>query len=411
MADRVRPENLAEFVGQTEAKKVITDIISGAHLSSLILWGPPGSGKTTLAKIVAKQTKANFRSLSAVDSRLTDVRKEIKIANQLLKFNNQRTILFIDEIHRFNKAQQDSFLPSVEAGTIILIGATTQNPSFEVIAPLLSRTEVIVLKPLTEKELLKILIRAKTEKKRGLGQYRVKLQLKSIRLIAAQAGGDARTALNILEKVVLRYKDQKRAAHRDIKRIIRRTILYDKKGGQHYDTISAFIKSVRGSQPDAALHYLARMIEAGEDPKFIARRLVILASEDIGNGDPIGLLVAVSAFQAVEQVGLPEAGINLAQATCYLASAPKSNRSYLGYLKALQDIRNGRIEPIPLQLRNAVSDLMKELNYGQGYQYPHDYQGQKAPNMEYLPPSLKNKRYYQPKDVGYEQKIKKRLAE
>jgi len=409
LADRIRPVRLSEYYGQPIAKKAISELISGTSLSSIIFWGPPGTGKTTLARIVGKVTKANFISLSAVNATLKEVRKEIKLAKDQQTFNGQKTILFIDELHRFNKAQQDTFLPFVEDGTITLIGATTENPSFEVIAPLLSRTQVIVLKPLNKKELLKILIRAKKDKKKGLGKYYCKIKVKTLKYIASQSGGDARTALNILEKAVLRYREQDRVSLKTVKSLISQTVLYDKKGEEHFNTISAFIKSLRGSNPDAALHYLARMIKAGEDPKFIARRLVILASEDVGNADPVALLVATAAFQAVEKVGLPEAGINLAQATTYLASAPKSNASYLGYMQALKDINNKKLSPIPHQLRNAITDLMKDLEYGKNYQYAHDYDDQKAPDMEYLPKELKNRKYYQPKEVGYEKKIKKRL--
>jgi len=409
LADRIRPRKLSEFVGQAEAKKAISDLIKGRSLSSVILWGPPGTGKTTLARIVALKTNSNFTSLSAVDATLKEVRKEIRTAEKLLRFNQQRTILFIDEIHRFNKAQQDIFLPYVENGTIILIGSTTQNPSIEVISPLLSRCQIILLKPLTEKEIERILIKAKKDKERGLGKYQTRIPLKSVQYIARSSGGDARTALNILEKAIQRYQDRPRVSQQEIKNLVARTILYDKKGEEHYNTISAFIKSLRGSDPNGALHYLARMIEAGEDPRFIARRMIILASEDIGNGDPVAILVATAAAEAVDRVGMPEAGINLAQATTYLASAPKSNASYMGYISALKDVREGKIGPIPLPLRNAVTELMKELQYGKDYQYAHDYEEGYSKEMEYLPKVLRNKKYYQPKEIGFEKKIKARF--
>jgi putative ATPase len=410
LAEKMRPRTLDDFVGQKEAKEIIRDLIEAKNLSSLILWGPPGSGKTTLARIVAKGTKSNFRSLSAVNAKLEEVRKEINLADKLLKFNNQRTILFIDEIHRFNKAQQDAFLPAVENGTIILIGATTENPSFEVNSPLLSRSRLVLLKPLTTKQILEILKRAKSNHDRGLANYQVKIKVKTLKHIAQLSGGDARTALNILEGLVKTYQNKKRIEHKKAIAKIRKLVRYDKTGEEHYNTISAYIKSIRGSDPNAALHYLARMIDAGEDPKFIARRLVISASEDIGNADPHSLMVATAVFNAVEKVGLPEAGINLAQATTYLASAPKSNASYIGYIKAMKDIKSGAGNTeIPLELRNAVTDLMKDLEYGKNYQYAHDYKDGVAEKMDYLPKDLKNKKYYQPKLIGFEKKIKERL--
>jgi putative ATPase len=355
LADRVRPIELKDFVGQEHILgkgKILRKAIEEDKISSIILWGPPGTGKTTLAKIIASRTESNFVAFSAVVSGIADVKKVIVDAKKYYDFNSRRTILFIDEIHRFNKAQQDAFLPHVEDGTIILIGATTENPSFEVNSPLLSRAQVFHLRELSDSEIETILKRALNDGKNGLGKYKVKLDKKAFDYLAKTANGDARIALNALETSVISVKPNK-AGNKVVSlktaedAIQQKVLKYDKGADEHYDTISAFIKSLRGSDPDAALYWLARMIEAGEDPRFIARRLVILASEDIGNADPEALQVATAAASAVEFVGFPEAQLNLAQAVTYLATAPKSNTAYLGINKALSDVQNKRNDPVP----------------------------------------------------------------
>jgi len=412
LAEKMRPRNLKSFIGQKELTRrggVLSTLIKKDKIPSLILWGPPGCGKTTLARIIANSSNSRFINLSAVTSKIAEVKKMMENARKIKQFNGERTIIFIDEIHRFNKAQQDAFLPAVEDGTITLIGATTENPSFEVISPLLSRAQVIKMEPLGKKEIKEIITLALKDK-RGLSDLKLSIESEAIEYLADICGGDARIALNILEKAALLLPKKIRRIDLDIiKKASEIYILYDKKGEEHYNTISAFIKSIRGSNPDAALHYLARMLEAGDDPRFIARRLVILASEDIGNADPHALMVAIATANAVDYVGLPEAQLNLAQATTYLASAPKSNASYLALLKAKHDIKNKRLDPVPLHLRNAVTELMKELQYGSGYKYAHDFKEHIAPNMEYMPKNLKGKRYYFPTNQGLEEKIKKRL--
>jgi len=414
LADRIRPVNLTEFLGQKHILgpgKPLRKLITSDAISSIILWGPPGSGKTTIAKIIAEKTKSEFIQISAVTSSVAEVRQIIKKGKDRIKFEGRRTILFVDEIHRFNKAQQDAFLPWVENGTIILVGATTENPSFEVTSPLMSRTKVFKLEPLTDNNLKAIIMRALKDQKRGLGKLNLKIEPKAITYIINHSGGDARVALNALEFAALTKKDRhkiinledaKEAAHQ-------KSIYYDKQGDYHYDTISAFIKSIRGSDPDAALYWLARMIDAGEDPRFIARRMIILASEDIGNADPHALMVATAAASAVEYVGLPEAQLNLAQATTYLASAPKSNASYLAYLNALKDVKTKKIEPVPIHLRNAPTDLMRDLGFGRDYQYAHNFAEHFAPDQEYRPKKLQDKIYYKPSEQGFEIKIKERL--
>jgi len=403
LADRIRPQSLEDFVGQEHIigkGRLLRRMIEEDKLTSLIFWGPPGSGKTTLARITAHLTKSHFTQFSAVTSGVADVRRVVKEAQARLKVYGQRTILFIDEIHRFNKAQQDAFLPYVENGTIVLIGATTENPSFEVIGPLLSRTRVFTLKRLSFNEIKEILNRAIKDKEKGLGQYKMQIDSEALNFLIEGSNGDARVALNALEIAVDTGKSDKNGLlYIDLKAIEEalqsKALLYDKAGEEHYNVISAFIKSMRGSNPDAALYWLARMIEAGENPRFIARRMVIFASEDVGNADPQALSVATAAAQAVEFVGMPEAQINLAQAATYLASAPKSNASYSGLLAAKEDVKKTLNLPVPLHLRNAPTPLMKDLGYGKDYKYPHNFPGAKV-KQEYLPEGLKGKRYYRP---------------
>ncbi|MCD6318483.1 replication-associated recombination protein A [Candidatus Aerophobetes bacterium] len=404
LADRIRPKTLEDFVGQEHIVgkgKILRKMIDNDKLISLILWGPPGSGKTTLARIIAHLTKSHFIQFSAVTSGIADVKRVIREAKNRLRIYNQRTILFIDEIHRFNKTQQDTFLPHVENGTITLIGATTENPSFEVIGPLLSRTRIFTLKRLTPPEIKKILNRAIKDKSKGLGQYKIKISPQALDLIIQGSNGDARIALNAVEVAVETTSPDKEGVHyinlKTAEEALQsKALLYDREGEEHYNVISAFIKSMRGSDPDAALYWLARMIEAGENPRFIARRMVIFASEDVGNADPQALSVATAAAQAVEFVGMPEAQINLAQAATYLASAPKSNASYAGLLSAKEDVKRTLNLPVPLHLRNPATPLMKKLGYGKDYKYPHNFPGAKV-EQEYLPKALGKRKYYRPK--------------
>ena len=404
LADRIRPKTLEDFVGQEHIVgkgKILRKMIDNDKLISLILWGPPGSGKTTLARIIAHLTKSHFIQFSAVTSGIADVKRVVREAKNRLRIYNQRTILFIDEIHRFNKTQQDTFLPHVEDGTITLIGATTENPSFEVIGPLLSRTRIFTLKRLTPPEIKKILNRAIKDKSKGLGQYKIKISPQALDLIIQGSNGDARIALNAVEVAVETTSPDKEGVHyinlKTAEEALQsKALLYDRAGEEHYNVISAFIKSMRGSDPDAALYWLARMIEAGENPRFIARRMVIFASEDVGNADPQALSVATAAAQAVEFVGMPEAQINLAQAATYLASAPKSNASYAGLLSAKEDVKRTLNLPVPLHLRNPATPLMKKLGYGKDYKYPHNFPGAKV-EQEYLPKALGKRKYYQPK--------------
>ena len=388
--------------------------IQNDDLVSMIFWGPPGVGKTTLARIVALETQSDFHAISAVTSGVAEVRKIIEQAKFNRKSLNKPTILFIDEIHRFNKAQQDALLHSVEDGTILLIGATTENPSFEVISPLLSRCRVYKLEPFSAAEMEKIIDRALTDDT-ILKSQNVQLMAKSKQALIHYSAGDARIALNAIELAAKLIRTDKDGYKKITKPIIeealqRRTLIYDKKGDYHYDTISAFIKSIRGSDPDAAVYWMARMLEGGEDPKFIARRMIILASEDIGNAHPQALVVATSAFTAVDYVGMPEAQIILAQAATYLASVPKSNASYLSIKEAMEDVKKTPPEPVPLHLRNAPTPLMKDLGYAQNYKYPHDYSNHFV-EEDYLPPNKKNKIYYRPTENGYEKTIKERLKQ
>jgi putative ATPase len=416
LADRIRPRTLEEFVGQEHLLgqgKVLRQAIETDHLPSMILWGPPGSGKTTLAMIIAQTTGAQFIAFSAVLSGVKEIKEVVKEADDEWKVEKQKTILFVDEIHRFNKAQQDAFLPHVEKGTIILIGATTENPSFEVISPLLSRTKVFTLNPLTEEEIEVILNRALADRERGLGPYPTVMDPEVIKGISRLANGDARIGLNTLEMLVLTTPpDSKGFRHirkEDLKEILqRKTFLYDKSGEEHYNLISALHKSLRGSDPDAALYWLGRMLEAGEDPLYIARRMVRFASEDVGMADPHALQVAVSAMEAFHFIGLPEGNLALAEAAVYLATAPKSNALYTAYQRVQRDIREVETMPVPLHIRNAPTSLMKDLGYGKDYKYPHDYPDHFV-DEEYLPENLKGRTYYHPSDQGFEKEIKRRL--
>jgi putative ATPase len=412
LADRIRPKSLDEFVGQDHIlgkDKPLRQLIERDQIPSIILWGPPGTGKTTLAYIIAEKTGYNFTSFSAVTSGVKELKEVIKDALNQKRYFNRGTILFVDELHHFNKTQQDAFLPYIEKGNIILIGATTENPSFELNSPLLSRCRVFTLKPLTEEEIKIIINRAIDIGFDG----KVEIEPEAFNYIALSSYGDARVALNTLEMAYNSSIEDSYGKRRITLKLIeevmqKKALIYDKKGEEHYNVISAFIKSMRGSNPDATLYWLARMLEAGEDPLFIARRMIIFASEDIGNADPNAIKIAVAAFQAFDFIGLPEGFIPLAHAAVYLATAPKSNASYIGYLKAREDvIKNGPL-PVPLHIRNAPTRLMKDLGYGKGYKYPHDY-----PEIyqEYLPERLCGKVYYNPTDNGFESIIKKRLKE
>jgi len=405
LAERMRPREFADFVGQDEITapdRPLRRAIEADRLSSVIFWGPPGSGKTTLAHLIARYTKAQFVPFSAVTSGVPELRTIIKAAEHRQAINGQRTILFVDEIHRFNKAQQDAFLPHVERGTVILVGATTENPSFEIISPLLSRSLVVVLKPLPEEALGRILDRALSDSAIGLENWHASLSPEARQRLIAFGNGDGRALLTALEFVVTQQP-----AGKDGRRMIdgpavdaalaRKSLRYDKSGEEHYNVISAYIKSLRDSDPNGALYWLARMLGAGEDPKFIARRMVIFASEDIGNADPSGLLVANAVAQAVQFVGLPEAQINLAHGTTYLAMSPKDNASYVGLLEALEDATAHGNLGVPLHLRNAVTSMMRGLGYGKGYRYAHD-DPQASQEQEHLPEALKGRKYYGPKE-------------
>ena len=387
--------------------------IAAGRLPSFILWGPPGTGKTTLARLVASATQAAFEPVSAVTSGVADLRRIVAEARDRRGMHGQATILFVDEIHRFNKAQQDVILPHVEDGTVTLIGATTENPSFEVIAPLLSRSRVFALQSLTPEDVEAIVSRAAEDTDHGLGGMRVSIASDAMAHLVNIANGDARIALNALETAAYAtHPDSEGNRFLDLDTIAdalqQRSPVYDKGGDNHYDTISAFIKSVRGSSPDGALYWLARMIESGEDPLFIARRLVILAAEDIGLADPQALPVAVATQQAVHFIGMPEGRIPLAEATVYLATAPKSNTAYAALNEAMADVRRLPNGPVPLHLRNAVTGLMQHMGYGRDYKYSHDYEGHFEP-LEYLPPQLQDRRYYHPGNEGAERQIADRL--
>ncbi|MBM7623231.1 AAA family ATPase [Sporohalobacter salinus] len=418
LADRMRPTTLDDFFGQEEIVgpgRLLRRAIKADRIQSLLLYGPPGTGKTTLAMIIANTTSSEFERLNAVTSGVKDIREIIKQAKERRRMYQTKTILFIDEIHRFNKSQQDALLPAVEKGTIILIGATTENPYFEVNSPLVSRSRVFELKPLTKDDLKQILLNALEDNKKGLGDYRVNLTQRALDHITEVSNGDARAALNALELAVLTTPENGNGIKEITlevaeESIQQRSLDYDKAGDNHYDTVSAFIKSMRGSDPDATLYWLARMLEAGEDPKFIARRILVHAAEDVGNADPQALTVATSAAQAVEYIGLPEARIPLAQAAVYIATAPKSNAIIAGIDQALKAVQNETISGVPNHLRDTHYKGAEKLKRGKGYKYPHNY-SQNYVEQKYLPDKLANKQFYQPSYQGYEKKIRKFLGE
>jgi putative ATPase len=417
LADRMRPRSFDEIVGQEELLapgRPLRVAIERDLLQSIILWGPPGTGKTTLARLIALVTRAHFISFSAVLAGIKEIKAVMAEAEQARRLRGRRTILFIDEIHRFNKAQQDAFLPRVEAGDIVLIGATTENPSFEVNSALLSRSQVFVLKPLSLDATLEILRRALTDPERGLAGEPVDVAPEALDMMARLANGDARTALNLLEATVTTAPADGEGGRRRVdvafveKAVQRRSLLYDKSGEEHFNLISALHKSMRNSDPDAAVYWLARMLEAGEDPLYVARRLVRFASEDVGIADPQALAVAVAAKDAVHFIGMPEGNTALAQAALYLATAPKSNAVYVAYQRAASDALHDEAEPVPLHLRNAPTRLMKELDYGKGYRYAHDERDGVA-GMDCLPDRLRGRKFYAPTDRGFEKEIKRRL--
>lgn len=415
LAARLRPETLEEFAGQRHLLgegKILRQLIDQDLISSMIFWGPPGVGKTTLARIIARRTQAEFVDFSAVTSGIKEI-KEVMAAAERSRLMGDRTILFVDEIHRFNKAQQDAFLPYVERGSITLIGATTENPSFEINSALLSRCKVFVLHPLQEAEIAELLHRALTDE-RGFGKLQVEMADELVRAVAAFANGDARTALGTLEMAVLnaeRQGERTVVTRESLEQCIsKKSLLYDKGGEEHYNLISALHKSMRNSDPSAAIYWLARMLEAGEDPLYVARRLIRFASEDVGMADSRALEVAVDAYQASHFIGMPECSVNLAHAVTYLSLAPKSNALYTGYERAKKDALGMLAEPVPLQIRNAPTRLMKELHYGEGYEYAHDT-SERVTAMQCLPDSLLGKRYYQPTDQGSEKRYRERLEQ
>ena len=427
LASRLRPERLEEFVGQKHLigeGKVLRRLIESDHISSMIFWGPPGVGKTTLARIIANRTKATFIDFSAVTSGIKEIKTVMQRAENNRRFG-EKTIVFVDEIHRFNKAQQDAFLPFVEKGSIILIGATTENPSFEVNGALLSRCKVFVLQGLKTEDLVALLSRALTDP-RGFGGQNIRMEDDALTMIASFANGDARMALSTLEMAVLNgdlVQEKKRENGQEVVQEVtvvtpetleqctsKKTLLYDKKGEEHYNLISALHKSMRNSDPDAAVYWLARMLEAGEDPLYVARRVVRFASEDIGLADPRALEIAVAAYQACHFIGMPECSVNLTQAVTYMAMVPKSNAMEVAYFAAREDAIAQLAEPVPLVLRNAPTKLMKELDYGKGYQYAHDTK-EKTTAMQCLPDSLVDREYYRPTDQGLEARFKERLAQ
>jgi putative ATPase len=418
LATRMRPNSLTSFVGQQHLLgkgRVLRRAIESDRIPSMIFWGPPGCGKTTLAFIIASSTGAQFSPVSAVSASVADLRKIVVQARERRKVQLQKTILFIDEIHRFNKSQQDAVLPFVEDGTVILIGATTENPSFEVTSPLLSRTRVLPLKPLTEEEIQVLILRALKDKFQGIGDLNVELTPEAMNHLIGMSNHDARIALNTLETAAMSTPPNVERVRLVTLPIIedvlqRRAVIYDKVGDQHYDLISALHKSMRDSDPDAAIYWLTMMLEAGEDPLYIARRMVRFASEDVGMADPQALVVAMAAQQAVHFIGMPEGNLALAEAAVYLATAPKSNSLYEAYSRVQEEIRQGSSESVPLHLRNPVTPLMQDMGYGEDYKYAHDYP-EHFVEQQHLPDSLKDKKFYTPGELGYEKEVLARLKD
>ncbi|MGQ9801201.1 MAG: replication-associated recombination protein A [Candidatus Saccharicenans sp.] len=411
LAERMRPQTFDRFYGQEHLLgpgKILTELIDSGHLVSIIFWGPPGSGKTTLGMMLARHFDLTCLFYSAVLSGIKEIKEVMAQAEQQKKLYGKPLIIFIDEIHRFNKAQQSAFLPYVERGDVILFGSTTENPSFEVIAPLLSRTKVLVLKPLDEKALRKIIEDALTDEVSGLGQLRLRINDQAIQLLLEQSNGDARRVLNTLEIAASLTRGKEITAREVEEALQKRILLYDKAGEEHFNLISALHKSLRNSDVDASLYWLARMLYAGEDPLYIARRLVRFASEDVGLADPQALAVALRAKEAYDFLGSPEGELALAEAVVYLASAPKSNRIYVAFGQAMKEVEQSPYEPVPLHIRNPVTPLMKEIGYGQEYQYAHDHP-LSTTDMETFPERLQGRKYYQPGNLGFEKEIKKRL--
>ncbi|MBC7350220.1 MAG: replication-associated recombination protein A [Candidatus Aminicenantes bacterium] len=411
LAERMRPQTFDRFYGQEHLLgpgKILTELIDSGHLVSIIFWGPPGSGKTTLGMMLARHFDLTCLFYSAVLSGIKEIKEVMAQAEQQKRLYGKPIIIFIDEIHRFNKAQQSAFLPYVERGDVILFGSTTENPSFEVIAPLLSRTKVLVLKPLEETALRKIIEDALTDEVNGLGQLRLRINDEAVRLLLEQSNGDARRVLNALE-IAASLTRGKEITTREVEEALqKRILLYDKAGEEHFNLISALHKSLRNSDVDASLYWLARMLYAGEDPLYIARRLVRFASEDIGLADPQALAVALRAKEAYDFLGSPEGELALAEAVVYLASAPKSNRIYVAFGQAMKEVEESPYEPVPLHIRNPVTPLMKEIGYGQAYQYAHDHP-LSTTDMETFPERLRGRKYYQPGNLGFEKEIKKRI--
>jgi putative ATPase len=416
LATRMRPERIEEVLGQDHIlgpSRALRRSLETGNLYSIIFWGPPGSGKTTIARLIAQYSNCPFQSFSAVLSGVKELREVIDSAKKTLRYELKPTILFVDEIHRFNKAQQDAFLPHVENGLIILIGATTQNPSFEIIPPLLSRTRVMTLKPLGFKDMAIILNRALNDKKRGLGDLNITIEENALKYIIHISHGDVRCALNNLESASYFLKpdthNKRVLSTATVARALnKKPLTYDKNGEEHYNLISALHKSMRGSDPQASIYWLYRMLEAGEDPLFIGRRLIRFASEDVGLADPNALTIALTAYQAWERTGPPEAKLSLAQAVVYLATAPKSNTLYSAEKSVIKEIEESGPQSVPMHLRNAPTKLMKEIGYSQGYIYPHDYPENQV-KQEYLPEKIRKKIFYHPSDRGFEKEIKKRM--